>query len=294
MGNGKVWYVTGASQGLGLALVRQALAAGYRVAATSRSRVELEKAVGGAVGGGAAAGGAAVGGDVRERFLALEVDLTNSDAIHRSIEEAVAHFGTIDIVVNNAGYGMEVIVEEVDEKKMRAIFEINVFATIEVTKYALPYLRKQRSGYIMNIASVAGFVGAPGWSIYSATKAAVIAFSEVLALDVEGLGIRVTAIAPSNFRTGFLSEKSLGSFETGIADYQAVVKAHARYAAMDGKQPGDPEKAAALFISLAENPEPPLHLWLGVNAVDRAGAKIGSMSKEIEKWRELAVSADFK
>jgi short-subunit dehydrogenase len=274
----KVWYVTGASQGLGLALVKQALAAGYRVAATSRSAAELEKAV---------------GADDRSRFLALEVDLTDAVAIRRSIEQTVGHFGAIDVVVNNAGYGMEGTIEELDLKKMRAIFEINVFATIEVTKYALPYLRNQRSGHIMNIASVAGFVGAPGWAIYSATKSAVIAFSEVLALDVEGLGIKVTVIGPSGFRTGFLSEKSLVAFETGIADYQAVARTQARYAAMNGKQDGDPERAAALFIGLAENPEPPLHLWLGANAVDRAGEKIESMGKELHKWRALSASADF-
>ena len=290
MNSNKVWYVTGASQGLGLALVKQALAAGYRVAATSRSAAELEKAVG--VGAAAGAGVGSAAGD-GSPFLALEVDLTNSNAVRRSIEQTVAHFGAIDVVVNNAGYGMEGTVEELDERKMRAIFEINVFATIEVTKYALPYLRNQRSGHIMNIASVAGFVGAPGWAIYSATKSAVIAFSEVLALDVEGLGIKVTVIAPSGFRTGFLTEKSLVSFESGIADYQAVARTQARYAAMNGKQDGDPEKAAALFIGLAENPEAPLHLWLGANAVDRAGEKIATMSKEMTKWRELSVSADF-
>ena len=283
----KVWYITGASQGLGLALVKQALAAGYRVAATSRSAAELEKAVGLAAGIAAGAGGD------RSRFLALEVDLTDAEAIRRSIEQTVGHFGVIDVVVNNAGYGMEGTVEELDVKKMRAIFEINVFATIEVTKYALPYLRNQRSGHIMNIASVAGFVGAPGWAIYSATKSAVIAFSEVLALDVEGLGIKVTVIAPSGFRTGFLTEKSLVAFETGIADYQAVARTQARYAAMNGKQDGDPERAAALFVGLAEHPEPPLHLWLGANAVDRAGEKIESMGKELDKWRLLSASADF-
>jgi short-subunit dehydrogenase len=151
MNSKSVWYITGASQGLGLALVKQALAAGYRVAATSRSAAELEKAAG--------------AGD-RSRFLALEVDLTDPEAIRQSIEQTVGHFGAIDVVVNNAGYGMEGTVEELDVKKMRAIFEVNVFATIEVTKYALPYLRNQRSGHIMNIASVAGFVGAPGWAIY--------------------------------------------------------------------------------------------------------------------------------
>jgi short-subunit dehydrogenase len=279
MNTTKVWYVTGASQGLGLSLVKQLLAAGYRVAATSRTAGELQKAIGINDPG---------------RFLTLEVDLTSADAIRHSIEQTVATFGTVNVIVNNAGYGMEGSVEELEEKKMRAIFEVNVFATINVTRYALPYLRKQRSGHIINISSVAGFVGAPGWSIYSATKSAVIAFSEVLALDLRELGIKVTVVGPSGLRTGFLTKDSLVLTETRIADYQTVAQAQARYAAMNGKQDGDPEKAAALFIQLAEHPSPPLHLWLGANAVERATEKIESMSQELKKWKDLSVSADFK
>jgi NAD(P)-dependent dehydrogenase (short-subunit alcohol dehydrogenase family) len=279
MNKNKVWYVTGASQGFGLALVKQLLAAGYRVAATSRSTSDLQ---------------AAAGVDDRSRFLPLKVDLTSADSIRQSIEETVAAFGAIDVVVNNAGYGMTGTVEELDEKKMRDIFDINVFATINVTKYALPWLRKQRSGHFINIASVAGFVGAPGWSVYSATKSAVIAFSEVLALDVHELGIKVTVVGPSGFRTGFLTKGSLVSTESQIADYQSIAKTQARYAAMNGQQEGDPEKAAAVLIQLGENPEPPLHLWLGSNAVERAGEKIDSMGQELKKWKDLSVSADFK
>jgi NAD(P)-dependent dehydrogenase (short-subunit alcohol dehydrogenase family) len=279
MNNNKVWYITGASQGLGLSLIKQLLSAGYRVAATSRSASGLQKAVGTVD---------------RNQFLALGVDLTSADAIRHSIEQTVAAFGAIDVIVNNAGYGMTGTVEELEEEKMRAIFEINVLATINVTKYALPYLRKQRSGHIINISSVAGFVGAPGWSVYSATKSAVIAFSEVLSLDVQGLGIKVTVVGPSGFRTGFLTKDSLISVESQIADYQSVISTQARYAAMNGMQDGDPEKAAALFIRLAENPEPPLHLWLGANAFDRASEKIESLGKEIKKWKDLSLSADFK
>lgn len=274
----KVWYVTAASRGLGLSLVRKLLAAGYRVAATSRSANELRQAV---------------GVDDPGCFLPLKVDLTSADAIRDSIGETVAAFGGLDVIVNNAGYGLEGTVEELEEKDMRAIFEINVFATIHVTRFALPYLRTQRSGHIINIASVAGFVGAPGWSIYSATKSAVIAFSEVLALDLRELGIKVTVVGPSGFRTNFLTRHSLVSVESRIADYQEVAKTQARYAEMNGSQDGDPEKAATLFIRLAEDPEPPLHLWLGVNAVDRAGEKLRSMELELMKWKELAVSADF-
>jgi NAD(P)-dependent dehydrogenase (short-subunit alcohol dehydrogenase family) len=290
MNNNKVWYITGASQGFGLSLVRQLLAAGYRVAATSRDAAKLQKAVT-TTANTSATPATEISGD---SFLPIEVDLTDAESIRRSIEQTAAVFGTIDVVVNNAGYGMEGTVEELNLQKMRDIFEINVFATIEVTKYALPYMRQQRSGHFINIASVAGFVGAPGWSIYSATKSAVIAFSEVLALDVSELGIKVTVVGPSGFRTGFLTTGSLVSTESQIADYQAVTKARARYAAMDGQQEGDPEKAAALFIGLGEDPEPPLHLWLGSNAVNRAGEKIETMRSELERWKTLSESADFR
>lgn len=279
LNNNKVWYVTGASQGLGLSLVKQLLAFGYRVAATSRSASEMQTAAGVNDPG---------------RFLSLKVDLTNAGEIHQSIEQTVDNFGRLDTIVNNAGYGMEGTVEELEEEKMRAIFEINVFACINVTRFALPYLRRQRSGHFINISSVAGFVGAPGWAIYSATKSAIIAFSEVLALDVKDLGIKVTVVAPSGFRTGFLTKNSLVSVESRIDDYQSVTKTQARYAAMDGKQDGDPEKAAAVFIRLAENPEPPLHFWLGANAIERASEKIESMTDELKKWKELSVSADYK
>lgn len=278
MNAGKVWYITGASQGFGLALVRQLLAGGYRVAATSRDAAKLQDAAG-------TAG--------RDSFLALEVNLTDPEAIRHSIERTVTFFGTIDVVVNNAGYGMEGTVEELNLQKMREIFEINVFATIEVTKYALPYMRRQRSGHFINIASVAGFVGAPGWAIYSATKSAVIAFSEVLALDVSELGIKVTVVGPSGFRTGFLTKESLVSVESDIPDYRSIAQTRARYAAMDGQQQGDPEKAATLFIRLGENFDPPLHLWLGSNAFDRAGEKIASMGRELAQWKELSVAADY-
>jgi short-subunit dehydrogenase len=286
----KIWYVTGASQGFGLALVKELLERGYRVAATSRSMEGLMKSV----GAGAEARDVGVEArDVGARFLPLEVDLTKAVAIRRSIDQTVEVFGGIDVVVNNAGYGMEGTVEELEEQQMRAIFEINVFVTIEVTKYVLPYFRKRRSGHFINMASVAGFVGAPGWSIYSATKSAVIAFSEVLAADVKDLGIKVTVVGPSGFRTGFLTAGSLVKTESRIADYRAVAQTQARYAAINGKQEGDPEKAAGLLIGLGENPEPPLRLWLGVNAVERVGDKLAALGRELAQWKELSVSADY-
>ena len=274
----KVWYITGASQGLGLILVKKLLDKGHRVAATSRDAHTL---------------GQAVGMIDKDRFLPLAVDLNNVDSIDGSIQQTLAAFGRIDVVVNNAGYGMTGIIEETSEQDIKNIFNVNVLATIAVVKSVLPAMRRQRSGYMINIGSVAGFVGAPGWSAYSATKAAVAAFSEVIALDVAEFGIRVTVVEPSGFRTGFLTQKSLALITSNIEGYEAVKNAQDRYLASDGKQAGDPERAAEILMEMARNPEPPMHLFLGSDAYLRASNKLREMSDELEHWKSTTVGADF-
>ncbi|TMI80232.1 MAG: SDR family NAD(P)-dependent oxidoreductase [Bacteroidetes bacterium] len=279
MNNSKVWYITGSSQGLGLTLVKKLLENDYRVAATSRNAQALKKAVG-VVDTGS--------------FLPLAVDLNNVDSIDDSIQQTLAAFGQIDVVVNNAGYGMAGTVEEITEQEIRNIFDVNVMATIDVIKSVLPVMRKQRSGYIINIGSVAGFAGAPGWAVYSATKAAVAAFTEVLALDVKEFGIKVSVVEPSGFRTGFLTKNSLSYTESRIDGYKAVKDTQRRYLAGDGKQPGDPEKASAIFIELAESEQPPLHLYLGEDAYNRASGKLAAMTSELQEWKATTISADYK
>jgi short-subunit dehydrogenase len=274
----KVWYVTGASQGLGLILVRKLLTAGYNVAATSRNADTLKQAV---------------GASEPERFLPLTVDLGDTNSIRQSIEETKSRFGTIDVLVNNAGYGMAGTLEETPERDIRNIIEVNLMALINVTKSVLPLMRQRGSGYILNMGSVAGFVGAPGWSVYSATKAAVAAFSEVLSLDVKEFGIKVTVVEPSGFRTGFLTEKSLALTESKIEGYQAVKETQKRYLEANGMQPGDPDKAAEIFIDLAETPDPPVHLLLGVDAYNRATSKIAGLKEEMARWQSVTESADF-
>lgn len=278
MNNSKVWYVTGASQGLGLILVKKLLENGCRVAATSRNAQKLQNAV-----------------NVIDTnsFLPLAVDLNNVDCINESIQQTIAAFGRIDVVVNNAGYGMAGTAEEVLEQDVRRIFDINILSPINVIKGILPVMRAQRFGYIINIGSVAGFAGAPGWSVYSATKAALAAFSEVLALDVKEFGIKVTVAEPSGFRTGFLTKDSLAYTDSRIEGYEAVKKTQQRYLAADGKQPGNPEKAAAIFMELAELAQPPLHLYLGQDAYDRASVKLWEMAEEIEAWKSTTISADY-
>ena len=274
----KVWYVTGASQGLGLSLVKKLLERGYRVAATSRDKNTLS---------------ISVGATDKEHFLPLAVDLANPNCISESIAETIAAFGRIDVVINNAGYGIVGVLEDMTEQAIGNIFCINALATISVVKNVLPVMRNQRSGYIINIGSVAGFAGAPGWSVYSATKAAVTAFSEVIAQDVREFGIDVTVVEPSGFRTGFLTKDSLQMTISQSDGYEAVKTTQERYLSLDGRQAGDPDHAADIFIKLAENPDPPMHLFLGRDAYNRAAEKLAAMSAEMEQWRLISISADF-
>ena len=279
MNNSKVWYITGASQGLGLTLVKKLLAGGYRVTATSRDVKKLKEAV---------------GIIDATQFLPLAVDLDNIESIDQSVDQTIATFGRIDVLVNNAGYGMIGTVEDVEESAIRKIFDVNVLAPINVVKKILPVMRSQRSGYIINIGSVAGFVGAPGWSIYSATKAAIAAFSEVLASDVKEFGIGVTVVEPSGIRTGFLTEHSLANNSISTEGYNAARAAQVRYLSADGKQPGDPVRTSEILIEMSETNQPPLHLYLGLDAYNRASGKLMTMTAELEEWKSTTVSADYK
>ncbi|SFM80720.1 Short-chain dehydrogenase [Chitinophaga sp. YR627] len=278
MNNSKVWYVTGASQGLGLTLVKALLANGYRVAATSRDAHKMSKAV---------------GLIDNERFLPLVVDLNNADCIDDSVERTLAAFGRIDVLVNNAGYGMTGTVEETSAEDISQLFAVNVLAGIAVVKRILPVMRRQQSGHIINIGSVAGFVGAPGWAVYSATKAAIAAFSEVLAKEVNEYGIKVTVVEPSGFRTGFLTPASLAKSTADIDGYELVRRTQQQYLSMDGQQAGDPDRAAAILIALAEQPDPPVHLFLGRDAYVRAARKLATMKEELEQQKDISISADF-
>ncbi len=279
MDTSKVWYVTGASQGLGLTLVKKLLDKGYRVAATSRKAHTLSQAV---------------GLTDSDRFLPLAVDLNNLNLIGESMQQTLAAFGRIDVVVNNAGYGMDGTIEEIAEQDIQYIFNVNVLTTIYVIKSVLPVMRSQKSGYIINMGSVAGFAGAPGWSVYSATKAAVAAFSEVIALDVKEFGIKVTVVEPSGFRTGFLTKNSLRLIPSKIEGYESVKNTMDRYLSMNGQQPGDPDRAAEIFIELAECSQPPMHMFLGSDAYSRASKKLATMSEELEQWKSTTMRADFK
>ena len=273
----KVWFVTGASQGLGLSLTKKLLGAGYRVAATSRNVDNLSKAV----------------GDETDNFLPLRVDLADEQSVEKAVESTRGKFGEINVVVNNAGYGIGGAIEELSREEIRQSFDVNVFGTLNVIKKVMPILREQRSGHIINIASIAGFAAANGWAIYAAAKFAVVGLSEVLAEDVQEFGIKVTVVNPGAFRTNFLTAESLSIAASPIADYKSVRQSHEKYLKMDGTQIGDPEKAAAVFIEIAENPNPPVRLFLGSDAYQRAVQKTELIKNDLETWKNISSSTDF-
>jgi len=272
----KVWYVTGASKGLGLALVQYLLKEGEQVSATSRNKQELANAVG-----------------RHDAFLPLQVDLTKETDIAASIAETHRHFGGLDIVVNNAGFGIAGAIEELSTDEIMRSIQINLLANIHVIRYAMPYLRKQRSGHIINISSIGGFTGALGWSMYSASKFAVIGYTETLAQDIKELGIKATVIAPGGFRTSFLAAESLTVSAGRIEDYTAVHANQQRYFDMHEKQIGDPEKAARVMFDLVADPEPPILLFIGSDAYNRASQKIDQLRENLEKYKAIALSTDF-
>jgi NAD(P)-dependent dehydrogenase (short-subunit alcohol dehydrogenase family) len=274
----KVWFVTGASKGLGLVLVKKLLEAGYRVAATSRNAADLQKTID-------------AGPD---RFLPLAVQLADESSVDNAISTTVHHFGKIDVIVNNAGYGLAGSLEELTDEEARQNFDVNVFGSLNVIRKAMPYLRKQESGHIINIASIGGFTGAfPGFGIYVATKFAVHGFSESLSEEIKRFGIHVTIVSPGYFRTNFL-DSSLAVPKNEIADYKEVREVQATHQqAYNGNQPGDPAKAAAVMIAVTEQEQPPLHLFLGEDAYHLAEEKMISVKKDLDKMKQLATATSF-
>ena len=275
----KVWYVTGASKGLGLSLVKQLLAAGYQVAATSRNLQDLENAV----------------GKNQPGFLPLTVDLKNEDSVKASVEATVQAFGRVDVVVNNAGYGLIGSLEELSDKEARDNFEINVFGMLNVIRNVMPQLRAQKSGHIYNISSIGGYTGEfPGFGIYCATKFAVTGLSESLASEAKNFGIHVTVVFPGYFRTSFLDAGSIAVPQLEIAEYAAVREVQqAHQHGINGNQNGDPEKAVAAMITVAESEHPPMSLFLGKDAYELADQKILSVQNDMDTWEALATATGF-
>ncbi|MET3880311.1 oxidoreductase [Chitinophaga sp. OAE865] len=273
MDNKKVWFVTGASKGLGRSLVKQLLSKGYKVAATSRNIEDLRKV--------------ATGDD----FLPLAVDLKTESSVEAAVKETISRFGRIDVLVNNAGYGQVGSIEELSDAESRSNFDVNVFGLLNVTRSILPYMRAQQAGHILNISSIAGFTGSfPGFGIYCATKFAVDGLSESLAAEVKPFGISVTIVSPGYFRTDFLTSGSLGVPANQLDAYQSVrATQQVHQEEINGNQPGDPEKAVAAIIDIAAVENAPLHLFLGEDAYNLAYQKIAAIEADLEQWKEVTV-----
>lgn len=280
MSTKKVWLVTGASKGLGLALVKKLVQQGYQVAATTRDTKALNKAI----------------GTGNPNFMALEMDLVHNSHVANAIESVIRKFSRIDVVVNNAGYGQLGTLEELSDEEARENFDVNVFGVLNVIRNVMPHFRNNKSGAFFNISSIAGFLGSfPGWGIYNATKFAVAGLTEALFAETKSLGVTATIVYPGYFKTNFLLQGSLRKAAQPIADY---VEARNLEVIHDeqiiGNQPGDPERAADVLIKVAEGEQRPLHLFLGSDAFGMANAKMEAVQNDMKAYESLSKSTDFQ
>lgn len=272
---GKIWFITGISRGLGFALANAALANGDHVVGTTRDGKPSE-------------------GLATERLSVLALDMKDLDRAGGVVREAQALHGRLDVIVNNAGYGLLGSVESADAAAVQHVFEVNLFGPLAIIRAALPLLRAQGSGHIVNISSIAALAPAAGSGIYAATKAAISALSVSLAQEVAPLGIWVTAVAPGSFRTDFLSEQSMRRTAQTIEDY-AATSGRTVDGLLDkhGRQAGDPRLAAQAILAAVDADEPPLDLLLGTDALERSRRRLDRFESDVRQWEDLSASTDF-
>jgi NAD(P)-dependent dehydrogenase (short-subunit alcohol dehydrogenase family) len=272
----RIWLITGCSRGLGLALAKAVITTGDNLVATARRTEDLAELV-------------EMGGD---RVAAVSLDVTDEVAAQKAVATAVDHFGGLDVVVNNAGYGNVSPVEDTSLDDFRAQIETNLFGTIIVTKAAIPLFREQRGGRFIQVSSIGGRAGATGRAAYSASKFGVEGFSEVLAIEMAPFGVQVTLIEPGGFRTDFAGAST--SISEGNPAYaETVGKTAAMQREYDGRQPGDPARAARAIIEVSLSDAPPMRLVLGRDAYGRAEQTDEKRLAELRAWRETSVSTDF-
>ena len=272
----KVWLITGCSTGFGRELAKLVLQSGDRVGVGARNPNDVKDII----------------AAYPDTAIALKLDVTRGEEITASVAETKNKFGRIDVLVNNAGIGYFGAIEESEEAEIRRMFEINFFGLANITKAVLPIMRAQRSGHIVNIASIGGLVGFPAVGFYNATKFAVDGYSESLSKETAHLGIKVTVIAPSGFRTDWAG-RSANNSPVVIDDYLPSAGANKNtIRGYSGKQPGDPVRAAEAIIKVVETEHPPLRLLLGVAALKGARNKLDQLKKDFDMWEETTVNAD--
>ncbi len=271
----KIWFITGSSRGLGRSLTEAVLAVGDKVAATARNIEQLNDLV----------------EKYKDNIYPIKLDVTDYAQVHKAVADTIAHFGKIDVLVNNAGFGIVGATEAYTDEQIRSQLETNLYAPIEITRAVLPYMRKERSGRILQISSIGGRVGNPGISIYQAAKFGLGGFSEALAKEVAPLGILVTCVEPGGFRTDWAGDSM--TYAPQVEGYETTVdKRSEMFKSKQFVPMGDPDKAAKVMVDLAANPTPPVHLVLGSEAIGMLKNANAARDTEMEKWMPVSVSTD--
>lgn len=270
----KIWFITGSSRGLGRSLTEAVLLNGDKVAATARNISSLDDLV----------------TRFKDAIYPLELDVNNADQVRRVVADAVNHFGRIDVLVNNAGFGITGAVEGFSDEQVRSQLETNLYAPIAITRAVLPFMRAQRSGHILQISSMGGRVGSGGVSVYQAAKFGLSGFSEGLAIEVADFDIKVTCVEPGGFRTDWAGDSM--TYAREIEGYNMVNKRIELFKSGNFKPIGDPDKAARVIIDTVNHPEPPLHLLLGSEAVAIVKHSEAAKLRELEKWEKISLSTD--
>ncbi|MGE8183066.1 oxidoreductase [Pseudomonas mandelii] len=273
----RVWLITGASRGIGAKIAAAALANGDAVVATARDANSVTQRFG-----------------TQPALLAVSLDVTNEAQGIAVAKAAIEHFGRIDVLVNNAGFGLLGAVEEASADEVRRVYETNVFGLLNITRAVLPYMRAARSGHVINLSSVGGYASGPGFGVYCSTKFAVEGLSEALHAELAPVGVKVTVVEPGYFRTEFLEGNSLVESPSTIADYDSTAGEVRKIAkAVTLNQPGDPDKLAQAMIILVEAKKAPLRLPMGSDCVAAIEAKNAFVADELQTWREMSVSTDY-
>lgn len=278
MSDKKTWFITGCDSGMGYAVAETVLESGDTVVVTARDLANVD----------------ALLKKFPKTALGYQLDVTKIDNIRSVVTDAEKKTGGIDVVLNNAGYGLLGAAEETGPDEYRPLFEVNFFGMAEVTRAILPYMRQRRRGHIINTSSSGGYAASPGFAFYAASKFAVEGLSDALSQEVAAFGIKVTILEPGSMRTNFAGS-SLKKPKNPIKDYEqtAVTLTTTRMAERDGKQPGDPRKLAKVLMQIVRDPSPPSRLPMGEDAIDRLEKKVAAVAAEFQKWKPVSLSVGF-